>query len=124
MTKIDHTLKNGAPTTVAATKPVTSTRRGYFADPRTPRPEDRITLSEAGLTAAARYSNLIPRSADSHAPALPAPAETADPAPQATNATDLETPSSRNLVRSLYSKQQKQKTSQDSAPGARIDIRA
>jgi hypothetical protein len=124
MTKIDHTLKNGAPITVAATKPVTSTGRGYFADPRNPRPEDRITLSEAGLTAAARYSNLIPRSADSHAPALPAPAKTADPAPQATNATDLESPSSRNLVRNLYSKQQKQKTSQDSVPGARIDIRA
>jgi hypothetical protein len=124
MTKIDHTLKNGVPTTVAATKPVTSDRRGYFADPHSSRPKDRITLSEAGLTAAAHYSNLIPRPADSHAPALPAPATTADPVPQTTNATDLETPSSRNLVRNLYSKQQKQKTSQDSVPGARIDIRA
>lgn len=83
---------------------------------------DRITLSEAGLAAAARYSHLIPRAANTFTPALPAPQTDTESAPLSLSDSTGETPTSRNMVRRMYTQQQKLVSDQSSPLATRLDI--
>jgi hypothetical protein len=85
---------------------------------------DRITLSSAGLNAAARFSNFVQRPTDTYTLALPAPLNIY----QTTDSTPIEpaqeTPASRKLVRTTYAEQQKSGINEFVFPGSQIDILA
>ena len=125
MTKINQTYNYSRPSSIAA-RPDTveiSTDR-MVKQATTPPTIDKITLSNAGLEAAARFSNFVQRSTDTYTLALPAPQK-------GTSSSDLlptepphETPVSRKLVRTTYAEQQNPGGANQPFPGSQIDILA
>lgn len=83
---------------------------------------DRVTLSEGGLAAAARFSILVERPANTYVPALPAPAILTEPAVPEKSTTATDTPTSRNLVRKTYEQQLAGASESTQSPGSGIDI--
>ncbi|AFR67603.1 hypothetical protein Pcar_3442 [Syntrophotalea carbinolica DSM 2380] len=125
MTKISSTYNSTLQGSTALKAPAGKTlgsQPGTVTAPNRPA-GDRITLSEAALAAAARYSQLIPRSADIYAPALPAPRTETEAAPLSTPDPSGETPTSRNMVRTMYAQQQKMAADQSLPLASRLDIR-
>lgn len=125
MTKINQTSNYSRHTTIS-TRPDTvglSTDR-MAGQSSPPASIDKITLSNAGLEAAARFSNYIQRSADTYTLALPAPQKISTPDDLLPTEPSLETPASRNLVRTTYAEQQQAGGSKQVFPGSQINILA
>ena len=125
MTKINQTYSYSRHTTVASSHDSVELSTNRMVRQATTLPaNDKITLSNAGLEAAARFSNYVQRPADTYALALPAP-HTLSPSSDL-HATEPahETPASRNLVRTTYAEQQKSGIPEQAFPGSQIDILA
>jgi hypothetical protein len=123
MTKINPTLDYSRHTAIAA-RPVTVDRSTDGAVRRPPPSSggDRITLSDAGLAAAARFSNLIQRTANTYTLALPVPLNMSPAGDLSEPEAAQETPASRNLVRTTYAQQRELSTVRQAYPESRIDI--
>lgn len=123
MTKINATYNYSLRDAIAA-KPDTvdrSTDRNAWKT-SAPAAIDKITLSSAGLNAAARFSNFVQRPADTYTLALPVPLNIPDPIESTPVEPARETPASRKLVRSTYAEQQKLDPGEPVFPGSQIDI--
>lgn len=124
MSKISSAYNSILHGSTALEAPSSKTLRGKQGTIVTPNHpiSDRITLSEAGLAAAARYSHLIPRPANTYTPALPAPQTDTKTAALSIPDSTGETPSSRNMVRTMYAQQQELASDQGSPLTTRLDI--
>jgi hypothetical protein len=123
MTKINQTYSYSRHTSVASSPDIVelSTNR-LVTQPTAPPAVDKITLSNAGLEAAARFSNYVQRSANTYTLALPAPHTISPSSDFHVTEPVHETPASRNLVRTTYAEQQKSVVPEQAFPGSRINI--
>ena len=124
MTKINQTYNYPRHSAIAGrTDTVELSINRMVGQTAPPRAIDKITLSNAGLEAAARFSNYIQRSADTYTLALPAPQKVSTSGNLHPTELAHETPASRKLVRTTYAEQQPGLSSQ-AFPGSQIDILA